>query len=61
MSDRYTTCALLSMVMFTASFMYQSTILNPMLSSVYEMEPEKSSLLYTLAGVSFFITTPVAF
>ena len=49
------------MVMFTASFMYQSTILNPMLNSTYEMEPEKSSLLYTLAGISFLVTTPVAF
>lgn len=49
------------MVCWTAAFLYQSTIMNPMLSTIYELEPEKSSLFYTLAGVAFLITTPVAF
>jgi hypothetical protein len=32
-----------------------------MLYEIYNLEPEKSSLFYTLAGVAFIITTPVAF
>ena len=35
--------------------------MNPMLNEIYKLEPEKSSLFYTLAGVAFSITTPLAF
>ena len=53
--------AMACMVLWTAAFLYQSTIMNPMLEKVYELEPEKSSLFYTLAGVAFLVATPVAF
>lgn len=49
------------MLCWTAAFLYQSTIMNPMLSEIYNLEPAKSSLFYTIAGVSFLFTTPVAF
>ena len=35
--------------------------MNPMLSQIYDLAPEKSSLFFTIAGVTFIITTPVAF
>ena len=53
--------AMLCLVVYTAVFLYQSTIMNPMLYEIYKLEPEKSSLFFTLAGVAFIITTPVAF
>ncbi len=43
------------------AFYYQSTIINPMLVDLYELDVEKSSLLYTLSGVAFIIAAPVAF
>jgi hypothetical protein len=53
--------AMICMVVFTASFLYQSTIMNPMLYEMYKLEPEKSSLFYTIAALAFVIGTPVAF
>lgn len=52
---------MICMVFWTAAFLYQSTIMNPMLSEIYGLSPEKSSLFYTLAGVAFLVATPVAF
>ncbi len=52
---------MLCLVTFTAAFLYQSTILNPMLYEIYTLEPEKSSLFFTLSAVAFVVTTPVAF
>jgi predicted MFS family arabinose efflux permease len=48
-------------MMQTASFLYQSTLTNPMLSEIYGLEPEMSSLFYMIAGVGFIIFTPIAF
>lgn len=61
MQDRYFLMAILCMVTWTGGFLYVSTILNPMLLEYYKMETEKSSLFYTLAGVAFLISTPIAF
>jgi hypothetical protein len=33
------TFAMLTMIMWTAAFLYQSTILNPMLLEIYDLEP----------------------
>lgn len=49
------------MVLWTAAFLYQSTIINPMLAEIYQMEPEKSTLFFTIAGIAFLVATPVAF
>lgn len=50
-----------AMVLWTAAFLYQSTIINPMLAEIYQMEPEKSTLFFTIAGIAFLVATPVAF
>jgi predicted MFS family arabinose efflux permease len=55
------TMAMICMIVWQAAFLYQATILNPMLEELYGMVPEKSSLVYTLGGVAFIITTPLAF
>jgi MFS family permease len=55
------TFALLCMVVWTASFMYQSTLINPMLTSIYDIKVELSSMFFTISGIAFILATPIAF
>jgi predicted MFS family arabinose efflux permease len=52
---------MLSLTFWTSTTLFSMTIMNPMLSDIYGIEPEKSSLLFTLSGVAFLCSTPIAF
>lgn len=54
-------CAMMCMIMITGCFVYQSTIMNPMLNEIHHIEPETSSLFFTIGAVTFLVGTPVAF
>lgn len=49
------------MVLYNASFLYVTTILNPMLREIHKLDTEASTLFYVLSGLSFLLTTPIAF
>lgn len=53
--------AMLCMVFYNAMFLYVTTILNPMLREVHNLDTEASTLFYVLSGISFLMTTPIAF
>ena len=53
--------ALICHFVWQTSFLYQTTLMNPMLLEIYGLETEVSSLFYTISGVAFVLSTPVAF
>ncbi len=59
MYERNFAFAALSFTGLFASIYYQSTILNPMVSTTYGFKPEFSSLIYTIGAVGFVLGAPV--
>lgn len=49
------------MTFLNAAMMFQTTIMNPMLNTLYGFDPELSSLFFTIGAVSFIFGTPIAF
>lgn len=61
MNDRFFVMANLCMIIWKVGFLYESTLLNPMLIEFYKMDIEKSSFFYTLGSISFLLSTPISF
>lgn len=61
MNDRFFVMASLCMIIWKVGFLYESTLLNPMLIEFYKMDIEKSSFFYTLGSISFLLSTPISF
>lgn len=48
-------------VVFQLSISFQASLMNPMLEDYYKLEPEVSSLFFTISAVCFVFGTPITF
>jgi hypothetical protein len=51
--------SLFCMTVYLSAMTFQSTIMNPMLTTIYDLPPSKSSLIFTISAVSFVLGAPI--
>ncbi len=61
MQEKTFAFCIFGILVIATGMLYQSSILNTMLRDYYGLEPEKSTLFYTLGGVGFLVAAPVTF
>lgn len=53
------TMSLLCMTVYLSAMTFQSTIMNPMLTTIYDLPPSKSSLVFTISALAFVLGAPL--
>jgi predicted MFS family arabinose efflux permease len=61
MQEKSLAFCIFGILVIATGMLYQSSILNTMLHDYYGLEPDKSTLFYTLGGVGFLVAAPVTF